>query len=341
MEQAAEKTTGVNSMMAGAAPRPSNANRTATGVGSQMQGASVRLSQIVSNIETYMLVPLLYKLYRMLQMHVLPWESVPAVSSENDQKYQVSGLVFRSPMQFKMKSASKLVTREQLSQTVPFYLQTLVNGPVMQGLAQVGKTIDWDELSQMIQDATGTAKLYKVVRNLTPEEQQQMQAEQQQQMEAEQQKAMQADQTRLQISSEKNQTAIQTALIAKQPDPPNPAEEEAQRAKVQSEMMLQQIKVSGQRDQMEMKKREAQQKLQLKQMEMQQKAQEVQFKGAIDMQQAQQQAQFDQEAMQNQSAMQREQMNMQMEMSRHKQKLAMQQPAPSAKLDKSKPKPKK
>lgn len=72
----ADKRTGIGAMAQGM-PRPGNANRTATGMSLQSQGAANRLQPIVENIENFMLVPILRKMYKMMAYHLSIYDKVP------------------------------------------------------------------------------------------------------------------------------------------------------------------------------------------------------------------------------------------------------------------------
>lgn len=91
IEMLADRRTGVNTAMLGV-PRPSNANRTAGGVQAQLSAGTSRLQKIVMNIETCMLLPLLYKLYRIIQYHTIYTDVLPAVRRGSGGEQQEIGL---------------------------------------------------------------------------------------------------------------------------------------------------------------------------------------------------------------------------------------------------------
>ena len=72
----ADKRTGIGAMAQGM-PRPGNANRTATGMSIQSQGAANRIQPIVENIENFMLVPILRKMYKMMAYHLSIYDKIP------------------------------------------------------------------------------------------------------------------------------------------------------------------------------------------------------------------------------------------------------------------------
>lgn len=215
-EMAAQKRTGVSTLSMGV-PSPSNANRTAGGISSQLQGSNSRIFYIVKNIEDYLIVPMLFKMYKMVQFHTLPQQLLPALG-QGEQLIQVGAQAFRAPVRFKMFGASRMLTREKLAQIVPFLFQNLFQGPFIQGLQQSGRTIDFDVLAEMLQDAAGTQRRYQFIRPMSQQEQQAMQTPPPQVV-ADQQQAQLDAQTRLQMGQTKAQTEITKELIKKRPDP--------------------------------------------------------------------------------------------------------------------------
>ena len=217
ISSAADKRTGISGLAGGGVPTPSNANRTLGGMQMQSGGTNLRLSELVSNIELYLLTPVLYKMHKLMQFHTQPGQALPATDSQKNY-YTVDASSIQKRVRFRMLAASKMVTRDKLMQVLPFWMQTLSQGNIMDGLKQTGKTIDFDELFRMIQDATGVSATYALVRPLNDQEKQAMQQPNPQQV-ADQQKAQQDSQTRIQLMQLKNQGTAQVAQINKQPDP--------------------------------------------------------------------------------------------------------------------------
>ena len=183
----------------------------------QVSGASSRIYYIIKNIEDYLIVPMLYKLYKLIQFHTDNQTLLPALGP-NDEKIQVGGEAFQKPMMFSMVASSRMMSREKLLQILPVINQYFMNGAFLGQLHQAGKTVDFDEFQQIIQDATGTARQYKLIRALTPQEQQALnQPPPQAQMQM-QQKQMDL-QSRAQLQAMKSQTDIQLKQMELAPDP--------------------------------------------------------------------------------------------------------------------------
>ncbi len=339
----AEKRTGVNSMTSGI-PRPSNTNRTATGVNAVSSGSMSRLRAIVTNIENYLIVPMLYKLYVLTQKHNLPDQNVSGISAQG-QLSKVNTGAFKGNMRFRMLASSRMMTREKLAQVFPFLAQYMM------------------KVFQLLRDATGTGRLYNFVRDMNDQEKQ---AHGQPPPEAQFQ-AQQSDkelQTRMQLGQMKSQTEIQKAQISKQGDPMEAQREmqkaqmemqqmqaetendkvkaqmemERDQARIHSERMLAQIKAQSEMDKhkinMAGKQMEIQGKQQLQATDLQgkQQMQQTDLQGrqaehAITLQQMQQQGEQE-----NAQARQEHEMGMQHEKESHKVKLDNDQKAGEANL---------
>lgn len=262
IQNAAERRTGINGFGMGV-PSGGNVNRTATGVNAQVSGGSMRLLDIVENIENYMLVPMLYKLYHIISVHTQSFQQLEARNTSGEM-YKIPADVFHSKVNFTIKASSKMITKDRLMQIFPFVTQYLMNGPFMQQLIAGGKTIDTDEMLRFLQDASGTAEIYKLIRPMNEQEIQQRN-QPAPQVAAEQQAKQASNQVRLQIAQEGNQTKLQAAQIAKAPAPmvleidKQKAEQQMQQEqianqlKLQAEMELSKIKIAAKREEMQQK----------------------------------------------------------------------------------------
>lgn len=265
-EGAAEKSTGVNSIGQGV-PRPSNANRTQGGMQMQLQGSANRLQYVVSNIENYLILPMLYKIYLLTQFHTRYGQFLPA--ARDGQHFAVPAGVFQKPVRFRMHAASRMLTRDKLIQIFPFLFQYIAQGPFLAQLTKVGKTVDFEELIQMLQDATGTGRLYRLIRPMNEQETQQAQ-QPPPEVVAQQQQAQQEQQIRLQMADKKIQGDLMVEQVKKQP---NPAEIQMKMQEMQAKIQLQEqvakIKIEAERQKAIMDLAKQKQDLQLKSQEAQ------------------------------------------------------------------------
>ncbi len=310
MDVLSEKTDGLNSMTMGV-PRGGNVNRTKGGVQAQLGSSSDRTSYIIENIEQYMIVPMLYKMQKMIVVHSANDRVLPMTSAEGQSTTQAGN--FQAPVRFRMLAASRVRTRQEIGAMFPFITQYLLSGPFMSELAKSGQTVDFGELVQMMQDATGLGRMYRFVRPLTDEEKQQMQqpppdvAAKQQQAQQDAQVRLQMGQMKMQSESEKVQGGIQQELIKKQPDP---SEQQAQMVKLQVEQQLAGIKMQVEAAKLEMAKAKAAMEQERGRMKIEQEQVLAQLKLQHEQRSAEQE--FSLEGLRGQMEMQRTQNEVQM-----------------------------
>lgn len=285
IQNAAERRTGINGFGMGV-PSGGNVNRTATGVNAQVSGGSMRLMDIVENIENYLLIPMLYKMYHMISLHTGLYDFLDARTPEG-QMYKVPAQVFNSKVNFTIKASSKMQTKEKLMQIFPFITQYLLNGPFLEQLNAANQTVDPNEMLRFLQDATGTAEKYTLIRPLTPEEIQAKQQQQQAAQQAQQQEKQADHQVRLQVEQLKSQTTLQKTQMMQTPDP-QAAQMEQQKLQMemQMEMMFNKMKLEFERELASIKiaaeREKNQQKTQSRLVENQMKAQSSAEKVQID-----------------------------------------------------------
>lgn len=290
-ETQAERRNGLSQMSLGGGARAGNINRTAKGIQAQSEGTNIRLKHIVQNIETYMLQPLLYKIRKLIRYHTHPDDVlIGAYPGRNGTRYEpVRAEVFHRDLRFVMRCASKMLTRDRLGALLEPTARYMLNGAVLEGLAKQGKKFNYQEFAQMTQDAGGLGKRYDLVVDMTPEEVKMAQqpppqviaAQQKAQMDN-QGRSMQV-QARLQSDREKNQTALQIAAMAHQP---NPMEQQSKQQELQMRMQEMGARISAEQASAQMRIQAQQQEHQLS---LAQRADEMQAK-RIELQQQMQEA---------------------------------------------------
>lgn len=264
LERMAGKRTGITDFLGGM-PRGGNINRTTSGVQAQSSGSLSRLQFLVKNFEDYLIVPALYKMRKMFQFHTEMFQQVPAFNRESGQFYSIPAHMFQRPLRFRVLASSKMLSQQRLMQMFPPLAQTLFSGPFQAGLMKTGKTIDFDNMFQLLKDATGVSRRYRLVRDLNEEEKKASQ-EPPPELQAEQQKAQQDAQVRLQMGQmkvqsqqSKNEADIQRELIKKQPDEGkqqrSAAEAQVEAARSSQSLQFEQFKaqLEGQRRQAELR----------------------------------------------------------------------------------------
>lgn len=321
IQMMSEKRTGINSMGQGI-PRPGNANRTATGINAQMQGTASRLTSIVRNIENYLIVPMLYKLQKIAQVHSKGFEWLPAQNSERENTFVPAEDLYQK-YQYRMYAASKMMTREKLASVFPFLAQYMLGGPFMAQLAKSGQTVDFNEFLRLLQDSTGISKMYTLVRPMNEQEKQQA-SQPPPEVQAQQQKT-QAD---MQMAREKNQTTLQVEQIKKQESPMESQREfqkmqmemELDKNRLQSEQMMAQIKQQAEIQSAKIKAEIEIMKMQLEKMKANMTMQNQMQQSQLDQDLAVKQHQFDQAA-------QAESFRSEMQMNKIRETQAAQKPA--------------
>lgn len=286
IDKTADKRSGVSSLGMGV-PRPGNANRTASGMQMQLEGGMSRIQVVVKHVEDYLIIPLLHKIIKMLQVHNQA-EFLPGM--DGGQQQIVPAQVLKSKTRFKITAASKMMTRDRLGSMFPVLMQFFVQGPFLGEIQKTGQTLDWNEVFQMLSDATGTGKLYQFIRPLSQQEQQAMNQPPPQ------------VQAQMQMEQQKMQMELQKEQIKKQPDPQQ-MQMEQQKAqlemaksqqKLETDQILAQMKIQMEQMKLEIEKQKAQLKLQLEEAKIQQGARKAQLdtdnaalQGALKVQQAQ------------------------------------------------------
>ncbi len=126
--------------------------------------------------------------------------------------YGIDPLVLQKPVKIRIDGSSRMVSKDVLMQMVPFLAQFMFNGPFVSQLAQLGETPDYETFFKMLQDASGTTRMYPLLKPLTPEQQQRLSTPPPEVM-AKAQQADKEQQTRLQIMQMKLQGDQQTTEI--------------------------------------------------------------------------------------------------------------------------------
>ena len=292
LQDAADKRTGITAIAQGM-PKPGNANRTATGMSIQSQGAANRIQPIVKNIEDFLLVPLLRKMYKMIAFHIGAFDKVPA--KLNGEIQWIDGWNFQRPCDFEMLAASKMLAKSNLMQIFPFVTQYLLSGPLLESLKSSGQTVNFQALIDMLQDAAGTRGRYDLIRPMTPQEQQAAQ-----QPPPQVQAQMQMEQAKQQNSKEiigmKIQGDLQKTMMAKQSSPEEMQMKMAEsQQKMQMEQMKAEVQMAMQQQKLEFEQQMAQLKMQVEQAKAQQQIQTGQQKLVLGQQAAEMKLQQEQE----------------------------------------------
>jgi len=297
LQQQGYSRTGQNPLQQGGIPTPSNANRTASGMNIQMSGGSNRLYAIVKQFEDYMFIPLIKKMLDMCRIHVGVDDEVEGFN-ENGDITKLKGIAFHIPFKLDVQCASRVISKAELKQILPDLIQYFTQGTLIQQLQQTGRTVDVSEILSAVMDASGLARTYAFVRDMSQQEMQAMQQAQQPKPDPNMVAKIQMEsQARMQETQLKGQIDIQKEQIKQQP---NPWELQAEQMKAQMDMAMKQKDLEMKQMKLEMDAQKAQMDIIMKQMELRLKGQEAQMdmeisqrKAAIEMRQAEQKGMID------------------------------------------------
>lgn len=176
-ERRAQKTTGITDLaVLGTSSEGGNsANRTATGVAQQAGASGRRIQYIQENIEDDFIRPVLEAFHAMNQQFLDPNQAVKILGKEGEEIQLDPMDVMNARVRFAMHGASRLSAKQALAQVFPLIQQTLLNPEFLDMLAQQQqKTINVEEIAQMVLDIAGYKPRESLFRQMSPQEVQAM-----------------------------------------------------------------------------------------------------------------------------------------------------------------------
>jgi len=202
----AQATTGITDQsVTGAAPVQGNAAlRTATGANIQAGATGKRHTYSVENDEYSFVEPVL-NFFADMNVRFLDPETKVRWGMEEAEGFEI----MNSPVRFKLRAGTRARAKTSLLQALPVMQQGLLNPAFLTMLAQQqSKTVDVEELADMLMDAVDYRPRGAFFRDMTPEEQQKMN-----QPAAEETLRMQMQRERLESVSENQSEKSQAELI--------------------------------------------------------------------------------------------------------------------------------
>lgn len=211
------RTTGNSDVAVLAAPSAGgdSSMRTATGVQARQMSSNTRIQYQVTNLEDQILTPMLYFIDH-LDRRFLDPEKVQQVLGQDGKFIEIANAdAMNAECQYEMQASSKMRQRQGLAAGgLQVVMETYLNGPFLTLMADQGKKVNVEEISNLVCDTIGISPRSMLV-DMTPEE---IQARQQQQN--------QADEIRVQMQRERlaaaqqnqemaNETKTQIALVNK------------------------------------------------------------------------------------------------------------------------------
>ncbi len=159
-----QKITGLNDLVSGG---QNPVARSATGAGLQGQATFARSQYQVEKVETNILEPMLTDIHMLNNHHLDPNQMIAAGKGQ-----QIDPIaIFGADVEFRMRAGSKMASKQTLAMNLQWIMQYMTNPQLQSQLNEMGQTIDFVEVFQLVIDATGYAKKADWIRPLTPEEQ--------------------------------------------------------------------------------------------------------------------------------------------------------------------------
>lgn len=168
----AQRAVGANDLMVTGVPTPSTANRTMAGVRAQETGADDRLFGPLTLFEQQFLTPLLSKLARMDALTARG--PVETFDPKSRQFRMVDASRMGEARLIQVRAASRMASRSQLAAAAQTLTPLLLAPQMVEALGQLGKTPDFEELFDLWMDAVGVDRLYALVKELDPQQKQQL-----------------------------------------------------------------------------------------------------------------------------------------------------------------------
>jgi hypothetical protein len=177
-ERRSSRSTGVTDLAVLGTPAGrfgNSASRTAAGINTQAQASASRHGYLVENNEDTVVEPLLDTWHKFNTLFLDP-DQVQEIVATNKDILQIEPVRIKNArVRFAMRASSKLQARANLIQALPIIFGTVLSPAFLEMLArQQGKTVNIEEVNSMVLDATNYRPKKGLFRDLTEQEQQQM-----------------------------------------------------------------------------------------------------------------------------------------------------------------------
>jgi hypothetical protein len=180
-EARAESSSGANEQLTvgsmGARGRTS-LGRTATGAGGIMAAAEARLGSFIEDFNRQVYMPWLWQMHDLNCERLTPAQMRKILGEElgKDFKIDEESYFNAAIKEFEVLAGSHLVAKQQQAQSLGFIIQLLESPQTIQSLEARGYYVDIQELMHMLHDVSGWKNYYDVIKPLTDEMKQNMQA---------------------------------------------------------------------------------------------------------------------------------------------------------------------
>jgi hypothetical protein len=227
-EARAQRRDGITELaILGTPGQGTSINRTATGIQTQSTAARFRIGHFIENIQDSVIVPMLDRFLELNQRFNTQEEVVKILGVEGQAIALDSSALLRANLKFEMRAANKMNSRPAMLAVLPLVVQTLLNPEIMRRLNAEGKTVEIEEIINMVLDATNyRPHKISLIRALTPQEQQALSLAAIDQTKIMTQQIRGANQ--LEVTQEKESAGIVRELMAKMMESRGQEAEEAQ-----------------------------------------------------------------------------------------------------------------
>lgn len=157
--------------------RGSSIGRSGTGAGMISAASSGRLQSPVERFIDGVFIPYLKFLWAMVK-EFMPISEIRAILGDRAKDLIVDfGDFMEAPIKFDTLAGTRLAARGRMAQALPFLLEVLGNQALVQQLSQTGWKVDALELIKMVLDMSEWHNQNDLIVQMTPQEQQMMQAQ--------------------------------------------------------------------------------------------------------------------------------------------------------------------
>lgn len=173
----AQQYTGVTDIIVQGAPSvQTSATRTARGVSTLANAAFSRIEHIVRRDEYKLIVPLLDRLLELNQRFLDPRTEIQILGKTVEGLISINPLlVTNGQFRFELRAASRMAAKQNMQQSLPFLLQSILNPALMQGLQAQNLKVNMAAVNRDVLDILGYRNRNDWFVPMTPEEIQQAQ----------------------------------------------------------------------------------------------------------------------------------------------------------------------
>lgn len=171
-EARAQRRDGITELATmGTTGQGSSINRTATGIQTLASASFSRIGYFIENLQENCLTPMLDRWLLLNKKFNTQADVVKILGTEGQLIELNASSLIRAQIRFEMRASSKANSKATMLEVLPLIIQTFANPSMLAQLQAMGKTVNIEELYNMILDATGyRPHKSSLIRQLTPQE---------------------------------------------------------------------------------------------------------------------------------------------------------------------------